>query len=154
MSKGDKTIYEIGFNLISTISEEAVAQKFGAIKEKITSLEGEIISEEYPKMIKLAYEMTKEIDNKNVRFNSAYFGWVKFEMDAASVAEIDKMAKNDSSVLRYIIIKTVRENTIHSPKLPRAVKSVEAVEEEVVLPIDEEQVDQKIDELIEEEVAL
>jgi ribosomal protein S6 len=154
MSKGDKTIYEIGLNLISTISEEAVAQKFGAIKEKITSLEGEIISEEYPKMIKLAYEMIKEIDNKNVRFNSAYFGWVKFEMDAASVAEIDKMAKNDSSVLRYIIIKTVRENTIHSPKLPRAIKSVEAVEEEVVLPIDEEQVDQKIDELIEEEVAL
>lgn len=154
MSKGDKTIYEIGFNLISTISEENVAQKFGAIKEKITSLEGEIISEEYPKMIKLAYEMTKEIDNKNVRFNSAYFGWVKFEMDAASVAEIDKMAKNDSTVLRYIIIKTVRENTIHSPKLPRAAKSVEAVEEEVVLPINEEQVDQKIDELIEEEVAL
>lgn len=154
MSKGDKTIYEIGFNLISTISEEVVAQKFGAIKEKITSLEGEIISEEYPKMIKLAYEMAKEIDNKNVRFNSAYFGWVKFEMDATSVAEIDKMAKNDSTVLRYIIIKTVRENTIHSPKLPRAAKGVESVEGEVVLPIDEEQVDQKIDELIEEEAAL
>lgn len=154
MSKGDKTIYEIGFNLISTISEETVAEKFGAIKEKITSLGGEIISEEYPKMIKLAYEMVKELDNKNVRFNSAYFGWVKFELEASSVEQIDKMAKNDSSVLRYIIVKTVRENTIHSPKLPKAIKKSDAAEDEAPAVMDEEEVDQKIEELIDEEAAL
>jgi ribosomal protein S6 len=40
MSKSDKTIYEIGYNLIPTISEEEVAKEVGKIKEKITSLEG------------------------------------------------------------------------------------------------------------------
>ena len=159
MSKSDKTIYEIEYNLIPTISEEEVAKEVGKIKEKITSLEGSVISDEYPNQIKLAYEMTKEIDNKNVRFNSAYFGWIKFEMDAENVAEVKKMADGDLNVLRHIIIKTVRENTIYTPKIVKPARrpssdDLAPVETAESLPMDEEAVDAKIDELIDEEVAL
>jgi len=158
MSKSDKTIYEIGYNLIPTISEEEVAKEVGKIKEKIASLEGAVISDEYPNQIKLAYEMTKEIDNKNVRFSSAYFGWIKFEMDAENVAEIKKMADSDLNVLRYIIIKTVRENTMYTPKIAKPVRrssSEDIVAGDVeVLPIDEKAVDAKIDEMLEEEANL
>ncbi|MEZ4211178.1 MAG: 30S ribosomal protein S6 [Candidatus Paceibacterota bacterium] len=158
MSKTDKTIYEIGYNLIPTISEEEVAKQVGAIKEKITSLGGIIISDEYPNLIKLAYEMTKEIENKNVRFTSAYFGWVKFELDPSMIAEINKMADNTLSVLRYIVIKTVRENTISTPKLVKGNRRSSSEEssssESSEAPMDEEAVDKKIDELIEEDAAL
>jgi len=158
MSKSDKTIYEIGYNLIPIISEEEVAKEVGKIKEKINSLGGAVISDEYPNQIKLAYEMTKEIDNKNVRFNSAYFGWIKFELEPEAVAEVKKMVDSDLNVLRFIIIKTVRENTIYTPKITKPARrpsSEDLVSSGVEsLPIDEEAVDKKIDELIDEEVAL
>lgn len=158
MSKSDKTIYEIGYNLIPTISEEEVAKEVGKIKEHITNLGGLVISDEYPNQIKLAYEMTKEIDNKNVRFNSAYFGWIKFEMNPESVAEIKKMADGGANFLRHIIIKTVRENTIYTPKITKPTRRPSsddmASSDSVALPIDEEAVDKKIDELVEEESSL
>ncbi|MDQ5953090.1 MAG: small subunit ribosomal protein [Patescibacteria group bacterium] len=155
MSKTDKTVYEIGYNLISTISEEEVSKQVGALKDKITSLGGEIISEENPNLIKLAYEMIKEIDNKNVRFSSAYFGWVKFELEPASIADIEKFAKTNNSVLRHIIIKTVRESTMYSAKLAKpASKKPADAETEGVAPINEAEVDKKIEELVEEKLEL
>lgn len=159
MSKSDKTIYEIGYNLIPTISEEEVAKEVTKIKEKIVSLEGEIISDEYPNQIKLAYEMTKEINNKNVRFNSAYFGWIKFEIDPSQIEEVKKMADGDLNVLRHIIIKTVRENTIYTPKITKPARrpssdDLAPADTAEAMPMDEEAVDAKIDELLDEEVAL
>ncbi len=158
MSKTDTTIYEIGYNLVPTISEEDVAKEVGALKEKITSLGGNIISDEYPTLIKLAYEMTKELENKNVRFTSAYFGWVKFELEPSLILEVNKMAETNLNVLRFIIIKTVRENTIYTPKVVKSPRRSGGDEtsapEGDVAPLDEEAVDKKIDELIDEEVTL
>lgn len=161
MSKTDKTVYEIGFNLIPIISpEDAIAEAL-AIKEKITSLGGEIISEENPSLIKLAYEMTKEIDNKNVKFDSAYFGWVKFELSPEDVAEINKLADSNSKMLRFIIIKTVRENTLYASKFTKQVKKDQGEDEGKIvpviqtetLPMNEAEVDKKIDELVTEDEA-
>ncbi len=163
MAKKETTIYEIGYNLIPTASSEEVAKEVGAMKEKITSLGGELISDEYPNQIKLSYEMIKEIDNKNVKFNSAFFGWIKFEMDSEKVNEIDKMAKLSDNMLRYIIIKTVRENTLHTPKFTKPGRktssddSVEVSKPEVsseAEPMNVKEVDKKIDELLEEETDL
>jgi len=160
MSKKEKTIYEIGYNLLPTISEEEVAKEVGKIKEKITSLGGEVISDEYPKQIKLAYEMSKEIDNKNVWFTSAYFGWVKFEIDTAVVSDVKKMADTNLNFLRFILIKTVRENTLYTPKVSKPTRRVYS--EDVAptestaesLPINEAEVDKKIEELIEDDADL
>lgn len=167
MSKTDKTVYEIGFNLIPTIGTDDVATEVLAIKEKITSLGGEIIADEHPNLIKLAYEMTKEIDNKNVRFNSAYFGWIKFWLSPEDAAEIKKMADASKSMLRYIIIKTVEESTLYSAKIFKNTKKVipgvpeipfevaeEASEPEEStedLPMIEEEVDKKLDEILTDE---
>lgn len=156
MAKTDKTIYEIGYNLISTISEEEASKQVAALKDKVTSLGGEIISDENPTLIKLAYEMVKEIDNKNVKFSSAYFGWVKFELEPSNIADIEKFAKTNGSVLRHIIIKTVRESTMYSAKLakPASKKPADAEVTEEIAPINEAEVDKKIDELIEEKLEL
>ncbi len=153
MSKTDKTVYEIGYHLIPTTSPEDVAKEVGKIKEKITSLGGEIVSEEYPNLINLSYEMIKEIDNKNIKFNSAYFGWIKFDLEPVSIAEINKLAESSLAVLRFIIIKTVRENTIFSKIAKPAKRSVETEEVRVEQnsEMNEAEVDKKIDELVAEE---
>lgn len=155
MAKTDTTVYEIGFNLIPTLAAENVAQFVGDLKDKISSFEGEIIADEYPALIKLAYEMTKEIDNKNVRFTSAYFGWVKFAVSPEHTAELQKFVEGFLGTLRFILIKTVRENTLYSQKFAKPSKHTEGIEEQAPAgPIDEEVVDKKIDEMVEEGTGL
>lgn len=151
MAKKDKTVYELGYHLLSIMSEEDVAKFVGSMKDKITSLGGEIISDQYPSLMKLAYQMIKEIDNKKVKFDSAYFGWVKFEIEADKIAEIDKMADTSLNVLRHLIIKTVRENTLYTPKVMKNSRKTTTSSSEENVEINEEEVDKKIDELIEDE---
>jgi len=161
MTKSEKTVYEIGYNILPIVAEEDVAKEVSVIKDKIISLGGEIISDGYPSSIKLAYEMIKEIDNKNVRFNSAYFGWIKFEIEPSKIEEIKKFGDSNQNFLRYMIIKTVKENTLYSAKVIKPVKKQsssdmlsEVVSPEKALPMDEVEVDKKIDELISEEPIL
>ena len=74
-------IYEVGYLLASTLSEEEVPVKYGNLKDLIVSLGGEIISDEMPKMISLLTLMSKVTQNVRNKFDSAYFGWVKFEIN-------------------------------------------------------------------------
>ena len=69
-------------------------------------------------MRELAYEMVRVVNNINVRFNEGYFGWIKFEMDAAKVKELEKGLKLDDEVVRYLVVKTVRENTVFTKRAP------------------------------------
>ena len=73
-------VYELGYLLVSTIPEEDVPVIYGNLKELISSLGGNAISDEIPKMIPLAYAMVKVVNNVRNKFNTAHFGWIKFMM--------------------------------------------------------------------------
>src|SRR6185503_1731978 len=105
-------IYEVVFLLVPTLAEEEVPAAFGNIKEVVASFGGAVISDEIPRNITLAYTMSKVISNVRSKFNSAYFGWVKFEMDAEKVLEMKKKLDLDPQIIRFLILKTVKENTI------------------------------------------
>ncbi len=68
-------------------------------------------------MRELSYEMIRVQNNTNIRFNEGYFGWVKFELSQDSIKEIDKSFKLDEEVVRYIIVKTVRDNTVFTKRV-------------------------------------
>ena len=104
-------IYELGYLLLPTLGDEKAAQKAEAIKEFIAKLGGEEIAEGQPERIDLAYSMVKVIENKNVRFVEAYFGWYKFTLDADKLALLKEFITNDLDTIRHILFKTVRENT-------------------------------------------
>ena len=78
-------VYELGYLLLPTILEENVSAAFGNLKELTTSLAGVPVSEEMPKMIQLAYPMSKVVANTRHRFTAAYFGWLKFTMGVDKV---------------------------------------------------------------------
>jgi len=105
-------VYELGYLLVPTISEEEVPAVYGNLKELVASHGGVMISDDMPRMIPLAYEMLKVVQNVRSKFTNAYFGWVKFEMGADQIGEMKKKLDLDPNVLRFLIIKTVRENTI------------------------------------------
>lgn len=151
-----KQIYELGYLLVPTIAEENAPALFGNLKELVVSFGGEIISSEMPRMIRLAYVMAKTIDNVKNKFDTAYFGWIKFEAEKSAVAEIKKKLDANTDLIRFLITKTVRENTLAPKKFSgggssRYRGSAEHKEEkEPSAPMDEEKVDKEIEALVTE----
>ncbi len=148
-------VYEIGYILLPTIPEEGVPAIYGNLKELVSSLGGEVISDEMPRIMPLAYTMVKVLQNINHRFNTGYFGWIKFTMDPDKVLDLKKKIELDTNIIRSLIIKTVKENTVASKrfvrgdvvrhKAPTTKKEGESEEE---VPINKEEIDKEIDAMV------
>ncbi len=117
MLENDKAlrVYEFSYLLVPSIPEEALEKKVDSMKEKILAQGGELVSEEAPKFITLAYEMSRTISNKKTPFINAYFGWMKFETTPEVGESLTAMFERDEEIVRFLAIKTVRENTL-APK--------------------------------------
>lgn len=152
--EGELKIYELGYLLIPTLGEEDAPAVYGNIKETISALGGQFIMDEMPKMIPLAYTMDKIIQNVRHKFDNAYFGWVKFEMTGDKVEFLKKKLDLDTNTLRFLITKTVRENTIAGKRFSErglAKKKVGTRKEgEEAVEINKEEIDKEIDAMIEE----
>lgn len=146
-TKIDNRVYEISFIFDNKLDESAAIEKANALKKSIATLGGSFISEEAPYMRELAYEMIRVVNNVNVRFNEGYFGWIKFELDGEKVKEFEKAIKLDEQVVRYIVVKTVRDNTVYTKRAP-VIKAeslvnneddvnIDTTKEAVVSPVDE-----------------
>jgi ribosomal protein S6 len=114
----DSRVYEISFIFDNKLDENAALEKSNALKQSIATLGGSFISEEAPYLRELAYEMIRVVNNQNIRFNEGYFGWIKFELDGALVKEFEKAIKLDEEVVRYIVVSTVRDNTVYTKRAP------------------------------------
>ena len=131
----DSRVYEISFIFDNKLDEGTALEKSNALKQSIATLGGSFISEETPYMRELAYEMIRVVNNVNVRFNEGYFGWIKFELDGEKVKEFEKAIKLDEEVIRYLVVKTVRDNTVYTKRAP-VVKAESLVNNEDDVNID------------------
>lgn len=120
MEKNDNTIYEVSYLLLPSLTLEQVKQAMAlgdVFTGTLTSMGGTIISGEEPVLIDLAYPMTKVVGTTRHKCTSGYFGWVKFELLKEGIAAVKKALDSNDEVLRYLIIKTVRENTLLNGKM-------------------------------------
>ena len=145
---GQARIYELSYLLVPFLEDTGIQAELIKIKDKLASLSALTISEEAPKMIPLAYQMTTVIDNKNQRFTSGHFGWVKFEMDPASIPDLEAILKRNEAVIRYLIIKTVRENTLAAGRPMRRPDGFKKKPEGSEAPVNKEEMDKKIEALV------
>lgn len=120
-------VYELGIHLLPTLSEADVQVEFSKIKSQIEKVEGEFISESTPRLFTLAYEIPKTIKAQKKWYETAYFGWVKFSLEAQHLATVEKYVKGLESTLRYIFVKTVAEDTMVSKDLLANDSEVEEV---------------------------
>ncbi len=155
----ENRIYEIGYLMVPSIEEKDVAMEVGNLKAVIDAKGATTIAEEFPKLITLAYEMTKVINNKNVHFNTGYFGWIKFEASPSMAESLGEELKRYTKLIRFLLIKTVRENTL-AGKRPFGTRGSGSVrkyehkkESEAVTPMDKEEIDREIDALVADEPA-
>lgn len=151
-------VYELAVLFVPTIDETQVFSLFGDLKNMLETKEVSFVSEDTPKKFELAYEMSRTIQNKKTWFSEAYFSWIKFEADASTVKVINDTLLRDESIIRFMIIKTVKENTIFSKKpfyktRKEDGKSEHSSEservEETKQPLSEQEVDKEIDAMLE-----
>jgi ribosomal protein S6 len=152
-------IYEVGYLILSTTPEDKVAGEVSNIKDIIEKRGGSFISEGRPELKQLAYQMDKRISGKYQKYDDAYFGWVKFEVAKDNIEEIKAEIELLQSLLRFIIINTVRENTLvsmqkavirkPSPDAPER-NSGELDKPEPAEEMSEEEIDEEIDKTLED----
>lgn len=156
-------VYEIGYLIATSVPEEKVPAEAEAIKQIITKAGGSIIADELPHSQRLAYTMRKKtVSGAYDKYDMAYFGWVKFEVASDAIDGIKKAVEVLPSVLRMLLITTVKENTylgkrasaIAEEILPK--KSVEdkaddkESEKKDVAPASVEDMDKSIDAMVKE----
>ncbi len=116
--KGDMlTVYEVSYLLLPSLAVEQVPAKAEAIEKVLTGAGGVVLSGEMPVLIDLAYPMTKVVQTVRHKANTGYFGWTKFEMATEGMDEVKKALDANDEILRYMIIKTVKENTLLNGKM-------------------------------------
>ena len=105
-------VYELGYLLDPKLTDDQAAKKATDLGAMMSQEAGEVIASGEPKMRSLAYQMTIKTEGKRRDYEKAYFGWVKFTQSPAAIAELEKKVKSDTQVVRYLLIKTVREDTM------------------------------------------
>ncbi len=114
-----KRTYELGYILVPTTPEVEVSAEVEKIKDAIGAVQGTIVFEGAPEFIDLAYTMEKNIASKKMKWSQGYFGWMKFESTPESMEALKKSLDANTTVIRYLLVKTTIENTVtfKKPKL-------------------------------------
>lgn len=107
-----ETFYELGYLLVPTLSDSEVTETKKKITDAITSVGAAVKSEGDVHFIDLAYEMVKKVKSKNIKFDQAHFGWIKFTGEADQHALLEKALKKNDGILRTIVIKTVEDDSM------------------------------------------
>ena len=151
----ENRIYEIGFHVVSSIPEEKLAGEFTAIKDILATNGAVFISEDFPKLKHLTYVMTKIIGPKHLKYDTAHFGWIKFEMNPETIDSVKKILERNDNILRFLVIKTVRESTLsvarpqmhHGDAKPTGTGEIPK-NKGIKSPISEAELDKTIDALV------
>ena len=155
------TVYEVGYLIGASIPEEKVPEEVEKVKKIINDAGASILNEEFPRLEDLAYTIRKKtVSGSYDKFDKAYFGWVKFEVGTDLVENIKKAIEVTPSIIRTLIITTVKENTylgkrssatakitVEGDKLVENVGQVDVVE---VAPASPEEIDKSIDAMVKE----
>ena len=152
---GAGSVYEVSFLIVPSTTEEKLPEVFGTIKDLVLAKGAVAISEEFPKLMSLAYTMEKTINNKIERFREGYFGWIKFETEGENIASLDAALRLRSDVIRHLIVSTVRENTMSQKRgfgMRRRSKE-EGVEGKDAPQMTKEQIDAEIEALVDDKEA-
>ena len=153
------TVYEVSYILLPSLAVEQVPGKAAGLRDMLTSAGGAVISYEDPVLIDLAYPMVKVVGTERHKANSGYFGWTKFEMAKEGMEKVKKALDADVDTVRYLIVKTVKENTLLEGKmklkseekmLRRDDEELEDVPVEALKEVSPDELDKNIDEMVTE----
>ena len=159
----DRKIYEIGYLLTPYLPAEEVAKTIDEmIKTKIEAEGGEVTSDLAPVMTRLAYPITKIINNKHTKFSDAYFGALRFKALPEAIIKLKADWDKEDNLIRFLLISLPKgSENIVAPKRGFARRDDRPFEIERLRPKKEEEktvlsseeldkeIDKEIDKLVE-----
>lgn len=151
-----RPVYEVGFHVVPTVGDEGVAGVVDQVRSALGN--AEIISEQFPERMRLAYTVERSLTGKREKYDEAYFGFIKFALERESIPALEEALRSNKNVLRFLLVETVREDIGAMPR--RAVFASDRLEgetiqkpkaaEEAVGEVSEEELDKSIDALVTE----
>lgn len=153
----ESVVYELGYHLVPSLSEEEVALRVEGFKKAIADIGGEFIASGGPVSQELAYPMRKMKNGKWYGFTRSQFGWLKFTAAPERVHSWRDQLGADDTIIRFLIIKTVREDTMAAQPLFAEVHTDTRSSERLTdapasdaKPVSEEELNKRLGEILEE----
>lgn len=145
MPAADAAHYELAFHVLPTVAEGEVADVFASLKSAVEAAGGTMTSEEEPKRFDLAYEIIKYLEGRNRKFTSAYFGWIRFTLEPAQLAELTETVEGENRLLRHLLIRLTKMEEANPFMFHEALEPDQVAEE-----VDEEVKEEETEEATEE----
>jgi hypothetical protein len=113
------------------------------------------------------YPVVKHLEGKNRKFTSAYFGWIRFKLEAEKVEALTDELEGESLILRDLMVKLTKVEEAHPFRFHehrKSLKMVETVDEDAELlkevktedeaevAVSEEALDESLEKITEAEV--
>ena len=155
--KGDgRPVYEVGFHVLPTVEEGNVGGVIEAIRSELGIHNAEIIAEQFPQKIALAYTIERATSGKREKYNDAYFGSLKFATEREYIPALEELLRGNKNILRYLLVETVREEAVASRRAVfssnrlegETIKKPTAAPEAPAAEISEEDLNKSIDALV------
>lgn len=110
--KDTRPLYEVGFHLVPTLEESALAGVVNTLHDRITKAGGEVVREQFPAKTPLTYVIERSVSGKREKYGESYFGWAQFvAMEKEGIPGLETFLQQSKEVLRYLLIHTTYENT-------------------------------------------
>ncbi len=139
-------IYEIGYLLSPFIPDEKINDEVYVVRKIIEDRQCLITGEGRAKMQKLAYPIKKGPSEK---FESAYFGWIKFISSPDNLREIKERLEKTPNVIRFIVLEAPKEAANKKPAAGAVKKKKPSKDEtSIKTEVKPEEIDKRIEELI------
>ena len=122
-------LYELGLNLVPTL-EDKTESEFDSIKKAVEKTGAKVTASSNPEMIPLAYIMSKTVDSKKQKYNTAAFGWIKFNADTDIITSIKEALDLNTNILRYVVLKTTEEANSDAKAVAKALEDNPEKDEE------------------------
>lgn len=151
-------VYELGYHLVPSLGEDDLALRVTELQKAITAEGGSVISEGQPQSYTLAYTMRKMREGRWDRYDTTFFGWIRFEAPAEAILVLKDALDHNLNLVRYLLIKldpiALAPEPVRAPRRestevvvePKALEKKQ--EEEESGEVSEEELDKQIEQLI------
>jgi len=152
--------YELGYHLVPSLSEDDLALRVEELMTAVTKAGGNILSEGAPQSFQLAYTMKRLRGGTWEKYDSSYFGWMRFEAPSSALGELKEVLEHHEHIIRHLVLRLESKALAPTPepRAPRPVKLEEVETEPKQLEkkqdteekgeVSEEELDKEIEELI------
>lgn len=154
----ENQVYELGYHILPTVVADDLEGEVAKLRSAIEKRGGSFISEGTPEMTTLAYPMFINNGGKKTKYEQAYFGWMKFEMEVDQATALsDEDITTNTQVLRHLLVKTTREETraqlqTAQNNILREIKTTGTLEKKTTVEeggeVSQEDLDKSIEELV------